>query len=141
MTGGTWYWKAYRTDHGVLHRAYLGKSPDLTLDQLNRAAATLTKAAPPVAATACAGRCATPRPPLHPADFPLANLLATKLFVPPARANLVVRPRLFERLEAGLRDKLTLIAAPAGFGKTTLLSAWRATASGRRAAVGLGVAR
>jgi len=58
------------------------------------------------------------------------DLLATKLFVPPARANLIVRPRLFERVEAGLRDKLTLIAAPAGFGKTTLLSAWRATAAG-----------
>jgi LuxR family transcriptional regulator, maltose regulon positive regulatory protein len=43
---------------------------------------------------------------------------------------LVVRPRLFGRLQAGLRDKLTLIAAPAGFGKTTLLSAWRATAAG-----------
>jgi LuxR family maltose regulon positive regulatory protein len=59
-----------------------------------------------------------------------ANLLATKLFVPPARANLVVRPRLFERVEAGLQHKLTLITAPAGFGKTTLLSAWRATAAG-----------
>src|SRR5215207_7212693 len=61
---------------------------------------------------------------------PRPNLLATKLFVPPARANLVARPRLFERVEAGLQDKLTLIAAPAGFGKTTLLSAWRATAAG-----------
>jgi len=58
------------------------------------------------------------------------DLLATKLFVPPARANLVARPRLFERVEAGLQHKLTLIAAPAGFGKTTLLSAWRATAAG-----------
>jgi LuxR family maltose regulon positive regulatory protein len=64
----------------------------------------------------------------HPAAAAVlpTNLLATKLFVPPARANLVVRPRLFERLQAGLRDKLTLIAAPAGFGKTTLLSAWLA---------------
>lgn len=37
-----------------------------------------------------------------------------------------MRLRLFERLEVGLQSKLTLIAAPAGFGKTTLLSAWRA---------------
>jgi LuxR family maltose regulon positive regulatory protein len=64
------------------------------------------------------------------------NLLATKLFVPPARANLVVRPRLFERLQAGLQNKLTLIAAPAGFGKTTLLSAWRATTAGSALRVG-----
>src|SRR5262245_52692323 len=54
------------------------------------------------------------------------NLLATKLFVPPARANLVVRERLFERVEAGLQQKLTLVAAPAGFGKTTLLASWLA---------------
>ncbi|MEP7358850.1 MAG: helix-turn-helix transcriptional regulator, partial [Anaerolineales bacterium] len=59
-------------------------------------------------------------------------LLATKLNVPSARAQLVARRRLFERLEAGLRGtrRVTLIAAPAGFGKTTLLSAWRATAAG-----------
>ena len=59
------------------------------------------------------------------------HLLATKLAVPTARAQWVSRPRLFERLEAGRRGKLTLIAAPAGFGKTTLLSAWRATAAGQ----------
>jgi LuxR family maltose regulon positive regulatory protein len=52
------------------------------------------------------------------------HLLATKLFVPPARAHLVLRPRLLDRLEQGLQGKLTLISAPAGFGKTTLLSAW-----------------
>jgi LuxR family maltose regulon positive regulatory protein len=71
-----------------------------------------------------------------PAAILPTNMLATKLFVPPARANLVVRPRLFERLQAGLREKLTLIAAPAGFGKTTLLSAWRATAAGSALPVG-----
>jgi ATP/maltotriose-dependent transcriptional regulator MalT len=40
-----------------------------------------------------------------------SDLLATKLFAPPARANLVARPRLFERLQAGLREKLTLAFA------------------------------
>jgi LuxR family maltose regulon positive regulatory protein len=54
----------------------------------------------------------------------LVELLATKLFIPRPRANLVPRPRLTERLNAGLGRKLTLIAAPAGFGKTTLLSEW-----------------
>ena len=38
---GGGYWKAYHTAHGTLHRAYLGKTADLTLDRLNRAAATL----------------------------------------------------------------------------------------------------
>src|SRR5919199_3308154 len=52
------------------------------------------------------------------------NLLATKLFVPPARAHRVRRPRLLDRLQGGLQGNLTLISAPAGFGKTTLTSAW-----------------
>ena len=54
-------------------------------------------------------------------------LLRTKLYIPPPRPNLVPRPRLFERLNAGLHGKLTLISAPAGFGKTTLLSEWIAS--------------
>mgnify|MGYP000057405631 CR=1 FL=1 len=53
-------------------------------------------------------------------------ILATKLYIPPARANVVLRPRLIARLNAGLAHKLTLISAPAGFGKTTLLSEWLA---------------
>jgi len=53
-------------------------------------------------------------------------ILATKLYRPPPRPHLVVRPRLIERLNEGLHRKLTLIAAPAGFGKTTLVSEWLA---------------
>jgi LuxR family maltose regulon positive regulatory protein len=49
-------------------------------------------------------------------------LLTTKLYIPPPRPNLVPRPRLIERLNEGLHRKLTLISAPAGFGKTTLQS-------------------
>jgi LuxR family maltose regulon positive regulatory protein len=52
------------------------------------------------------------------------RLLKTKLYVPPPRANLVSRPRLIERLHASLAHRLVLISAPAGFGKTTLLSEW-----------------
>jgi LuxR family maltose regulon positive regulatory protein len=53
-----------------------------------------------------------------------APLLTTKFYVPPARRELVPRPRLIERLNVGLGRKLTLASAPAGFGKTTLLSEW-----------------
>lgn len=53
-------------------------------------------------------------------------LLATKLYLPPPRPNVVSRARLIERLNAGLHRKLTLVAAPAGFGKSTLLSEWLA---------------
>ncbi len=52
------------------------------------------------------------------------TLLTTKLYIPPPRPNLVERPRLIERLNEGLHRKLTLISAPAGFGKTTLVSEW-----------------
>ncbi|UCC65140.1 MAG: LuxR family transcriptional regulator, partial [Anaerolineae bacterium] len=51
-------------------------------------------------------------------------LLKTKLYIPPIRPELVSRPRLIERLNAGLGRKLTLVSASAGFGKTTLLSEW-----------------
>ena len=54
------------------------------------------------------------------------SLLTTKLTVPPPRPNLVRRARLVERLDEGLRlgRRLTLVSAPAGFGKTTLLGDW-----------------
>ena len=51
-------------------------------------------------------------------------LLQTKLYIPLPRPNLVPRPRLIQRLNAGLYRKLTLISAPAGFGKTTCISEW-----------------
>jgi LuxR family transcriptional regulator, maltose regulon positive regulatory protein len=52
------------------------------------------------------------------------RLLRTKLFVPQAHPELVARPRLFTLLDQSRTRKLTVVAAPAGFGKTTLLSAW-----------------
>ena len=60
-------------------------------------------------------------------------LLTTKFYIPQTRPELVRRSRLIERLNAGLRQnqgfgrKLTLISAPAGFGKTTLVSEWVAS--------------
>jgi LuxR family maltose regulon positive regulatory protein len=53
-----------------------------------------------------------------------APILATKLYIPPRRPKVVLRPRLIERLTEGLHRKLILISAPAGFGKTTLVSEW-----------------
>ena len=55
------------------------------------------------------------------------TLLQTKLYIPPTRANMVVRSRLLKKLNEGLRQgKLTLASAPAGFGKTTTITAWLA---------------
>ncbi|HNF93079.1 MAG TPA: hypothetical protein PLQ75_00395, partial [Anaerolineales bacterium] len=51
-------------------------------------------------------------------------VVTTKLRVPPLRTKVVIRQRLLERLQEGLNHSLTLVSAPAGFGKTTLLSEW-----------------
>jgi LuxR family maltose regulon positive regulatory protein len=60
----------------------------------------------------------------------MSILLRTKLYSPTLRPDLVPRQRLLDRLDAGLWSgasfarKLTLISAPAGFGKTTLVAEW-----------------
>jgi LuxR family maltose regulon positive regulatory protein len=64
-----------------------------------------------------------------------STILATKLYIPPPPPKVVVRPRLIERLNEGLHRKLTLISAPAGFGKTTLVSAWVAGCEQRESKV------
>lgn len=51
-------------------------------------------------------------------------LLQTKLFVPRSSPGIIPRPRIFERLDEGIRRKLILASAPAGSGKTTLVSEW-----------------
>jgi LuxR family transcriptional regulator, maltose regulon positive regulatory protein len=51
-------------------------------------------------------------------------ILATKLYVPSRRAKVVLRSRLDERLNEGLGRRLTLVSAPAGFGKSTLVAEW-----------------
>ncbi len=56
------------------------------------------------------------------------SLVTTKLYLPPVSPRLTPRPHLIQRLDEGLRlgRRLTLVSAPAGFGKTTLLSEWAA---------------
>src|SRR5579859_7863679 len=82
-----------------------------------------------------------PRGALPPGDTPGSTseqlLLVTKLALPPVRADLVPRPRLTNQLQLGIQRPLTLIAAPAGFGKTTLLSTWLEHAPLRSAWVSL----
>ena len=78
------HWKAYHTSHGTLHKAYLGKTPALTLDRLNNTAATLATASPSTAVS-------TPTKLPHrssPATIAPTSLLATKLNGPPAERYL-----------------------------------------------------
>jgi LuxR family transcriptional regulator, maltose regulon positive regulatory protein len=67
-----------------------------------------------------------------------APILATKLYIPTPRPKIVLRPRLIEQLNEGLQRKLTLISAPAGFGKTTLVSDWISTLTPRPLPLGEG---
>jgi LuxR family maltose regulon positive regulatory protein len=73
------------------------------------------------------------------------TLLETKLYVPRSRRGLVLRTRLSERLDQGTASKLVLVSAPAGFGKTTLLTEWLtarpAVLAGRRPAAWLSLDR
>ena len=57
-------------------------------------------------------------------------LVATKLHVPAPRSGLIGRARLIDRLERGLASRLVLVSAPAGFGKTSLLTQWLAAVAG-----------
>ncbi|NPV85900.1 MAG: hypothetical protein HPY45_07825 [Anaerolineae bacterium] len=54
----------------------------------------------------------------------LDSLLTTKLFIPPLHSGVITRPRLVNDLLKDMHRRLTLISAPAGFGKTTLLNEW-----------------
>jgi len=56
----------------------------------------------------------------------LEQLLTTKLYIPQLRSDLVPRPHLYDRLNEVSNRKLTLVSAPAGFGKSTLVSGWLA---------------
>ncbi|HKQ02375.1 MAG TPA: LuxR family transcriptional regulator, partial [Actinomycetes bacterium] len=116
------YWVAYRSAVGRKHKVYLGRAEDLSLERLDEAAAALaervTGAAEPggEAAPGRAGDGAVGLP-----------LLTTKLFVPRPRPDLVPRPRLLARLDTGLDvGRCSLLSAPAGAGKTSLLAAWLA---------------
>ncbi len=138
---GGWYWKAYRTQRGKRTSLYIGKSETLTHDRLHAVVTTLnTQTASteqrldaPHAASMIPGAF-SPAPSettLRPRE---EMLLATKWFIPPSAPTLVARPRLIARLTEGVLCPLTLLCAPAGWGKTTVLSTWYADSS-RRAAV------
>ncbi len=153
---GDTYWYGYRRQHEKMVKRYLGRGADLTLERLEALAALLNAAEMPAAleATPSPGK-ANALPPAQrqtrkPISAPLERaeqsehpdrrataapdsspdpLLATKLHWPRPRPGLVDRDHLLDRLQQGAHKALTLISAPAGFGKTTLLAQWLATSS------------
>ncbi|MCG8348004.1 MAG: LuxR C-terminal-related transcriptional regulator [Chloroflexales bacterium] len=124
---GRWYWRAYAKRHGKLQRVYLGKTDALTLDRLRSAAAALAQRH-----TLVRRADADPAPSRHratPGSYTGADLhhgrfITTKLAVPQPPPGLVTRPALAARLDRATQRTLTLVSAPAGFGKTTLLASW-----------------
>lgn len=124
-------WKAYRTRAGKLYRVHLGYSDSLILDRLLVAARILAGERAQVESVKVSP--AEFVVSLHPvpktADNPgfPSSLMRTKLYPPRNRNDLISRARLIERLNEGLSGNITLLCAPAGFGKTTLLTQWLQT--------------
>ena len=66
----------------------------------------------------------------------VSDLLPTKFYFPPVPSGFVARPQLLEKLDEALTHRLTLVSAPAGAGKTTLVSAWVQSARKKGTAFG-----
>ena len=121
-------WEAARTRNGQRSRVQLGRSHALTLERLQTVARTLTGEH---AQTESNGT--SPGEPIasmrqQPQTIARSGLsrflIRTKLYRPRSSSDVIPRARLIERLNAGLNSNVTLISAPAGFGKTTLLAGW-----------------
>ena len=104
--GGS-YWYAYHTSQGRTHKRYLGRTGSISLARLEETAKVLTHE-----------HSSTPAPEQE------MTLLASRLTPPRLPPLLVERARLLAALDGALSTPLTLLSASAGWGKTTLLSAW-----------------
>src|SRR6266568_2560291 len=121
-------WKASRTNMGRLFSVSLGPSRALTLSRLQDAARKLAGKHAPAKSTLHSPdkpAAATPPVPKTAATVgPTGSLVHTKLSRPRSGSDVITRTRLIERLNAGLGCEIILVCAPAGFGKTTLLTQW-----------------
>ncbi len=108
---GSRFWYAYLRRDGVLRKTYLGRSTELTAERLDEAARTLAQMGTMGANDAHADV----------ADGWLSPLIATKIAAPQSGQALVTRPGVMARCRESVERPCTIIAAPAGFGKTTLL--------------------
>lgn len=115
---GTGYWYAYRTSGQRTVKRYLGSASQVTIARLEEVADALNHHRESGAqATRKHGE--TEASSSHP-----TALLLSKLQAPRLPSSLVARSHLLERLDAVLEHKLTLLVAPAGYGKTTIVNQW-----------------
>jgi LuxR family maltose regulon positive regulatory protein len=140
---GETYWYAYRRNGQKMSKRYLGRTSELTLTRLEEVARELAATAPrsteeiptrglqqepdrgqrPAAASSQRSRQTCPLPPVSSGEQ--ADLeLRTKIHPPRLRPQLVARAHLLRRLQQASNPTLTLLSAPPGFGKTTLLVQW-----------------
>ncbi|MGZ3583081.1 MAG: LuxR C-terminal-related transcriptional regulator [Ktedonobacterales bacterium] len=131
-SGADGYWYAYKRTGTQVIKRYVGRTGELTLTHIEALAAVLSRDGAAVAAPIAAGAYTpTPSPEaVSHSVFPSA-VFAAKLQPPRLRSQLVRRERLLARLDAGLDCRLTVISAPAGFGKTTSAGQWIADRSER----------
>jgi LuxR family maltose regulon positive regulatory protein len=130
------YWYAYRRQGGRLAKRYVGRTADLTLERLEATARALSVPDPARVSSALRMEC-VPAAPLSQEHRRVREgkqgpLLVSKLSLPQPRPSLISRERLLAHLDDALEHKLTLLAAPAGFGKTALVSQWAAHLQTRR---------
>jgi LuxR family maltose regulon positive regulatory protein len=124
---GDAYWYAYRSIQGHTKKRYLGRTADLTLSRLEEVGARFIEGEKKVIQSVPIHQQRQLNPNLKTSG--VALLLETKLHPPQLLARLVERTRLRVQLDISLTHKLTLLLAPAGFGKTTLVNQWLATHS------------
>ena len=137
---GDVYWYAYMRTGKKLLKKYVGKTAEVTLARLEQVAGLLVGQGP-AEDTAPDNASEPEAAPLQTSGGPRGSqqtlktvesnnqrdpLLTTKLHQPRLRSRLVSRSSLVERLQQGMEHALTLVSAPAGFGKTTLLAQWLA---------------
>jgi LuxR family transcriptional regulator, maltose regulon positive regulatory protein len=132
VRGDDGYWYAYRRLGKRVVKKYAGRPADLTIARLEELA--LAMQAAPIQRELAQSSHLSSAPYSQPAPSTLlhqAPLLLPKLHPPRPTASLLSRERLLARLDDGISRKLTLVLAPAGFGKTTLVSEWIAARHAR----------
>jgi LuxR family maltose regulon positive regulatory protein len=121
-------WKASRTRMGKVFTIYLGPSNAVNISSLQAAARRLAGKHLNIgrATESSDMPAASKLPAYEPVSTTgsLHSLMRTKLFRPRSASDVITRTHLIKRLNVALEDEITLVSAPAGFGKTTLLAQW-----------------
>jgi LuxR family transcriptional regulator, maltose regulon positive regulatory protein len=120
--GGEGYWYAYRRYAGKMIKRYLGRSAQVSIERLEELSMLLADEGEAEQVSAPLAQSKQTSIAMNP--IPFEPLLVPKLQLPRAQRSLLLREHLLEMLDKGLERKLTLIAGPAGFGKTTLVGQW-----------------